>query len=150
MDLFRSWFGPKNKVAPPPSVTAPSRSHRRIITIVPDEPHEESRPTVAPAAVLPDRESGLENRPAPAPVSTPPKESAEQLLEKMRVRSVRRKELAEITALENELSPDQRTAKMAAMKQDVADAIEADVDQRRYRVAFYLYQSAVHAARRVW
>jgi len=135
MDLLKNLFGPKIPAQPPERKPAAAaslpRPYRRVITLVPDDPPDHALPP---------------SKPIPAP--SPLKENAEELAKKMRVRSERSKELAELAALEPVLAPGKRVPKMAALKQVVVDAIDSDADQRRYRVAFYLYQSAVHAARR--
>jgi hypothetical protein len=127
MDLLRNLFVSKRSVKRPegkPFVAAPVRVSDRIITIVPDEPEA-----------------------APSPPKVP-EESAELLSAKVRVRGERRGELEALAALEPVSAQEKPAAKMAELKLAVSDAIESDLDQCRFRVAFYLYQSAIHAARR--
>jgi|GEM_PF-3573173 len=78
----------------------------------------------------------------------PPKESPQELLDRIRTRNERHDELNALISIGRSLPPARQPQKMAELQKAVYDAIEADVIVQKYRQAYYLYQSALHAARR--
>ena len=147
MDLLKYLFGraktttpvePKMAVDP-----APPRTMATVLTLASTEPEPA---TVAAPALDPVVSTPI----AVEPTVVPPKESPQHLLERLRVRNERHNELDALIIIEGSLPPEKRNRGMAELQKAVVDAIETDVDQREYRKAYYLYQSALQAAKRSW
>ena len=82
-----------------------------------------------------------------SPTVVPPKESAEQLLKRIRVRGERHKELDTLIVSEKLLPTEKRTLRMSELQKAVFDAIESDANMRDYRVPYYQYQATLFAAK---
>ena len=133
MGLFRRLLEHRRMPAAPPSPAAAEaplpRAEVRAAAIAPVEPVR----------------SGASALPAAAPEAHIVEHvSAEQ----MAARHKRRNEFDKLVGWHDLLPEEKRTAKLEELKNKLVAAIDSDLDQQRYRVVYYLYQSALLAARR--
>jgi len=138
MGLLIHLFGGKKNTA----AAAPRRTMVTVLTLPPTEAKPATAPEALPAA------DPVVSKPVAAPTVIPPKESAQELLERIRTRNERHADLSALIKFERSLPPAKQTPKMAELQKAVYGAIEADAKVREYRQAYYLYQSALHAAQR--
>jgi hypothetical protein len=147
MGLLKRLFSGKRSATPAEhkqtADAAPRRTMVTVLTLASTEPE----PVKAPSP-LPARDPVVSKPTAAESNVIPPKESAQELLERIRTRNERHNDLKVLVKIERSLPLAMQTQKMAELQTAVFNAIETDVKVREYRQAYYLYQSALHVAQR--
>jgi hypothetical protein len=85
--------------------------------------------------------------PRPKVSARPKEDDLPHILEKLQIRSKRHAELEGLITEEKDLPPEVRST-LDGLRNAAFGSIEADDNQRKFRTAFYLYQSAIHTAKR--
>jgi len=145
MGLLKNLFGGKKTKTVEPKKVACAAPQRTMVTVVTLAPTGSE--TVKDPMPSPERDPHVSKTLATEPIVVPPKESPEELLERIKRRRERHQELDALFEIERFLPDNRRSKRIIELQKAVFDAIESDASLRDYRVAYYQYQSALLAAK---